>query len=339
MSPGVAPDKSKRVLVTGASGFIGGHLCAELSADGRAIRAAVRKPPALIQALSEQVVIGEIGPGTDWSASLSEVDTVIHLAARSHLLEAKSGRDLAAYRQVNVEGTRRLALACVSARVRRFVLMSSIKAVGECTRGDEWFSEDTDCHPVGPYGISKREAEEALWRAAEASGMEVVIIRTPLVYGQRVGANFLRLMQAIDRGMPLPLGAVHARRSLLFVGNLTSAIICSMDHPAAAGQVFHVADSESLSTKELALRLAKLMNRSVRLFPVPVRLLQAAASLMRRSEDIRRLTDSLLVSAEKIQKQLGWMPSFTVEEGLSHTVEWFNSRRLACAAAPADSSK
>jgi nucleoside-diphosphate-sugar epimerase len=333
MMPDDAPHKNSRILITGAGGFIGGHLCTELSRAGRMVRAAVRNPGAVIQSISEQAVIGEIGPGTDWSAALSGVDTVIHLAARSHL--AKSGRDLAAYRQVNVEGTRRLARECLSARIRRFVLMSSIKAVGECTREGEWLSEDTDCHPVDPYGISKREAEEALWRVAEGSGMEVVIIRAPLVYGQRVGANFLRLMQAIDRATPLPLGAVHARRSLLFVGNLTSAIIRSTDHPGAAGRVFHVADGESPSTKELALRLARLMNRSVRLLPVPVRLLQAAAAVMGQSEDIRRLTGSLLVSTEKIRKQLGWIPPFTMEEGLSRTVEWFRTGSAAIPAAVA----
>jgi nucleoside-diphosphate-sugar epimerase len=323
MKPAAAPDKAHKILITGASGFIGGHLCEEICSTGRGVRAAVREPCARIDSRVEQVAVAEIGPGTDWGAALSDVDTVIHLAARSHLLERKSGRDLEAYRHVNVEGTRRLARACVSARVRRFVLISSIKAVGECTRGDESFSEDTDCHPGDPYGLSKWEAEEALWRAAADGGMEAVIIRAPLVYGPCVKANFLRLMQAIDRGTPLPLGAVRARRSLVFVGNLTSAIVRSMDHPVAAGQVFHVADAEALSTKELALRLAQLMNRSVRLLPVPVRLLQLAAALMGRSEDIRRLTGSLLVSTDKIRNQLGWTPSCTVEGGLSRTVDWF----------------
>jgi nucleoside-diphosphate-sugar epimerase len=325
MTPGITPDKNKKILVTGASGFIGRHLCADLSAAGRTVRAAVRRPCEVIRFFSEQVATGEVGPETNWSPALSEVDTVIHLAARSHLLERKSGRDLASYRQVNVEGTRCLARVCVSARIRRFVLLSSIKAVGECSKSGEWFLEDTDCHPVDPYGISKWEAEEALWRAAEGSSMQVVIIRAPLVYGQRVGANFLRLLQTVDRGTPLPLGAVDARHSLLFIGNLTSAIACSIDHPAAAGQVYHVADNEALTTKELVLHLARLMNKSVRLLPVPVRFLRVAAAVVGRSEDIRRLTGSLLVSSSKIQKQLGWTPPFSVEDGLSRTVEWYRS--------------
>jgi nucleoside-diphosphate-sugar epimerase len=329
MEPGAAQRKGNKILITGASGFIGGHLCTELAAAGRTVRAAVRKSCGLIQPVSEQVVTGDVGPDTNWLPALSEVDTVIHLAARSHRLDRKSGKDLASYRRINVEGTRRLAEACAASRIRRFLLLSSIKAIGECSKRGESFFEDADCHPIDPYGISKWEAEEALIKSTAGSSMEVVIIRAPLVYGPRVGANFLRLLQAIDRGTVLPLGSVDARRSLVFIRNLTSAIACSIDHPSAAGQVYHVADTKALTIKELLLQLAMHMNKSVRLLPIPVWLLHAAAAMAGRSADIRRLTDSLLVASNKIREQLDWTPPFSVEEGLSRTVEWYCSTKPA----------
>ena len=313
-----------RLLVTGASGFIGQHLCSELAAAGLIVRAAVRKPcEALLQC--DQKIIGEIEYCTDWSAAISEIDVVVHLAARTHILSAKNRGNLAAFREVNVEGTRMLAQACVRAGIRRFVLLSTIKAVGEKTESGEYFFEVSACRPCDPYGISKWEAEQVLHETAAGSDMEVVILRAPLVYGPRVRANFLRLLKAIDRRALLPLGSVHGRRSLLFVGNLTSAIRSAIHHPAAAGQVFHIADEEAVSSRDLALCIGELLKKPARLLPVPVWLLRVAGAMSGRSKDIHRLTGSLLVSTNKIRASLGWTPPFTFSEGLSRTVEWYRS--------------
>jgi nucleoside-diphosphate-sugar epimerase len=317
-----------RVLVTGASGFIGQHLCSELAAAGLTVRAAVRKPcEAFLQC--DQQIIGGIEYYKEyyknWSAVTSKINVVVHLAARTHVLSRKAREDLAAFREVNVEGTRILAQVCVRAGIRRFVLLSTIKAVGEKTDSGECFSEVSPCRPCDPYGISKWEAEQVLREVAAGSATEVVILRAPLVYGPRVGANFLRLLRAIDRRTILPLASVHGRRSLLFVGNLASAVRSAIDHPAAADQVFHVADQESVSTKELVFRLGELLKKPARLLPVPVGLLRVAGAISGRSKDIQRLTGSLLVSTDKIQSRLGWSPPFSLSEGLARTVEWYRS--------------
>lgn len=323
----------RRVLVTGAGGFVGSHLCAELAAAGLRVRAAVRKPCSFeaLPAQLEQEAVGEIGSSTDWSAALADVDAVVHLAARTHILDPKGGGDIAAFRSVNVAGTQRLAEACIHAGVRRFVLLSSIKAVGEETKNGEYFSEETPCRPRDPYGISKRESEQALLEIVAGGSLDVMILRAPLVYGPRVRANFLRLMAAIDRGMPLPLGAVRAKRSLLFVGNLTSAIARCIDHPTSGAQICHVADDAAVSSRELALNLGELLQKPARLLPVPILLLQFAGAVLGRSEDMRRLTGSLLVSTDRIRRFLGWTPPFTVAEGLLRTVQWYVKTRTTTA--------
>jgi nucleoside-diphosphate-sugar epimerase len=243
-----------------------------------------------------------------------------------HVLETNARKNLEAFSEVNVGGTRSLALASIRAGVRRLVLLSSLKAMGEETKGDQCYTEDSPCRPRDAYGISKWEAEQAVWEIAAGSRMEVVILRAPLIYGPGVGANFLRLIRAIDRGTPMPLGLVRNRRSLLFVRNLTSAILSCLDHPAAGGQVFLAADPEALSTRELVRRLAKLLGRSPRLLPVPTLFLRVGAGLLGRSDDFQRLTGSLLASTSKIRQQLSWQPPFTVDDGLHATVAWYRSR-------------
>jgi len=242
-----------------------------------------------------------------------------------HKLAARSKRDLEAFREVNVEGTRTLARACIRAGVRRIVMMSSVKAMGEETAGDHSFAEDSPCRPCDAYGISKWEAEQTLSDVASGSGMEVVILRAPLIYGPGVGANFLRLVRSIDRGVPLPFGSVKNVRGLLFVQNLTDAIVLCLDHPAAAGQVFLVADQEEFSTRELVLQLGRHLQCNPRLVPVPIPILRMGGWVLGRSEDIRRLTESLRVSTIKIRRMLEWHAPFTAAEGLQSTVAWYRT--------------
>ncbi|MBZ5497077.1 MAG: NAD-dependent epimerase/dehydratase family protein [Acidobacteriia bacterium] len=316
-----------RVLVTGAGGFVGGHLCRRLAAAGLSIRAAARRslPYAIPGDRFQQCLIPGVGPTTDWTMAVEGVDSVVHLAARAHVLEARGERHLEAFREVNVEGSRSLAQASIRAGVRRLVMLSSIKAMGEETVVGQCYAEDSPCRPSDPYGISKREAEQALWETAAGSNMEVVIVRAPLVYGPRVGANFLRLLRAVDRGTPLPLGSVKNRRSLCYVENLTSAIMSCLDHPAAGGQVFLVADEQAPSTRELVCRLGELLGRSPRLLPIPILLLRIAGRISGKSDEIRRLTGSLLLSTAKIRQRLDWRPPFTLDDGLRTTVAWYRS--------------
>lgn len=316
-----------RVLVTGASGFVGGQLTLELAAAGWQVRAAVRRPlrPQALVLPYEEHLIGAVGRDTDWSHLLSGVEFVVHLAGLSVIPDACAGRALAAFREVNVEGTRSLARACLQNGVRRILFLSSIKAVGERTEAGQPFTEESPCRPVDPYGISKCEAEQTLLKELLHGGTEAVILRSPLVYGPGVGANFLRLMRAVDRRIPLPLGRVRNRRSLIFIRNLASGIMHCLAHPLAAGQIFHVADAESLSTPGLLNSLGEVLGRHVRLLPVPVCVLRVAGKLPGKAGEIGRLTDSLEMTNDKIRKRLGWAPPFATREGLEAVASWYRA--------------
>jgi nucleoside-diphosphate-sugar epimerase len=312
------------VLVTGAGGFVGGHLCAELASLGMLVRAVTRDAASLRSGSPrvEPYRVDNIGPATAWRDALQGVDSVVHLAARTHVLDARAA-SLDAFREVNVEGTRALAEACVAAGVARLVFVSSIKAVGECTSGDASYTEDSLCSPADAYGRSKLEAEGALRQAVAGSTTSPVILRPPLVYGPGVGANFLRLIKLVDRGLPFPLGRERNERSLLYVRNLTSAIVCCLRHPLAGDRLYHVADVETHSTLELARELGEMMGRPVRIIPLPGAILNLAGKVTGRSEDVRRLISPLRVSTERIRRELGWTPPFTWEEGLRATAAWY----------------
>jgi nucleoside-diphosphate-sugar epimerase len=253
---------------------------------------------------------------TPWAAALPEVDVVIHLAARVHVMNDNTTDPLAAFRQVNTQGTLNLARQAAIAGVKRFVFISSVKVNGELTQPGRPFSESDAPHPQDAYGVSKHEAELGLRLIAAETGMEVVIIRPPLVYGPGVKANFAALMRAVQRGWPLPLGAVHNQRSLVALDNLVNFIITCITHPKAANQTFLVSDGQDLSTTELVHGMARAAGVPTRLLPVPVWALQTGAKLLGKGDAVQRLCGNLQVDISKARTLLGWVPPVSVEDGL-----------------------
>jgi nucleoside-diphosphate-sugar epimerase len=310
---------SAKVLVTGASGFVGSALCRALI--GRCqVRGAVRKPGESSSLDGIELVPGSLSADFDWTDALVGVSVVVHCAARVHVMYEESSDPLAEFRRVNVDGTLRLAKQAAAAGVKRFVFLSSIKVNGEQTQFGEPFTADQQPNPGDPYGVSKMEAEEGLNALRRKTGMEVVIIRPPLVYGPGVKANFLTMMHWLRRGIPLPLGAVTGnKRSLVALDNLVDLIILCLEHPAAANQTFLVSDGESLSTAALLRRMGSVLGRPARLIPVPLSLLKLGATLLGKPEVAQRLCGSLEVDISKARELLDWVPPISVDEGLRRT--------------------
>lgn len=311
-----------RVLITGANSFIGKPLCAGLFRQGYGVRAAVRSAMSPIEAI-ETVSVGAIDGDTDWMDALLGVNVVIHLVARVHLMKEYAADPLAAFRKVNVESTLNLARQAADAGVRRFIFISSIKVNGEGTLLGRPYTAEDQPAPVDPYGISKREAEDALRQLAGQTGMEVVVIRPPLVYGPGVKANFHSMMRWLDKGVPLPLGAVHNLRSLVALDNLVDLIVTCIHHPAAANQIFLAGDGEDLSTTELLRRMAAALGKPVCLIPVPVWALTYGARLSGRQDIAKRLCGSLQVDISKTRNLLGWSPPVSVDEALRKTAQYY----------------
>lgn len=305
------------VAVTGANGFIGSRLCAALRQQGTHVRALARSAVPV----DDHRIVGDLGPETRWDGVLDGVDCLVHCAARVHILNDPHANPLEAFRTVNVEGTRALARAAAAQGVRRFVFLSSLKVMGEATPHGQPFQVSDAPAPQDAYGVSKWEAEQALQEVAASTGLEWVIVRPPLVYGPGVKANFRSLMTAVARGLPLPLGAVDNRRSLLGLDNLVDLLQSCSQHPAAAGQVFLASDDHDLSTPELVRQLAHAMQRPARLMPVPLSWLQLAGKVMGRQAQIERLTGSLQVNIGHTKRVLGWTPRWTVEQGLRAAVQ------------------
>jgi nucleoside-diphosphate-sugar epimerase len=315
------------ICVTGATGFVGTALCDDLVARGFVVRGAVRElhsvPPVIYD---EYVSIGNLGATTDWSSVLVGIDCVIHCAARAHVMRETESDALVAYRSVNVAGTRRLAEQAAAAGVRRLVYLSSIKVNGEQTALAAPFLFSDASAPEDPYGISKWEAEQALFEVASKTGLEVVVVRPPLVYGPGVKGNFLRLLRWVARGVPLPLDAVQNQRSLVGMDNLVDLLIRCIDHPAAAGQTFLVSDGQDLSTPELIRLLARAMDKSPRLIPVPVPLLRLAGRTTGKAAEVDRLVGSLQIDSSHTREMLGWNPPVSVESGIQAMVDDFLRR-------------
>jgi nucleoside-diphosphate-sugar epimerase len=309
-----------RVLVTGAAGFVGTALCARLLESGYTVRAAVRSERAATSEAVERVVVGEIGATTEWRAALSGVDAVIHAAARTHVLHDTSKHaDL--YTEVNVRGTARFARAAADASVARFIYLSSIKVNGE--ESARPYTSADDPAPRNQYGESKHLGEVALHDVSSATGLQVAIVRPPLVYGPEVRANFLRLLRWVDAQWPLPLGAVDNRRSLVNIWNLTDLIVRVLVHPSAAGRTWLVSDGHDLSTPELIRCIARAMARRARLLPVPTSLLYLAGAMSGRRDEVSRLCGSLTVDIAATRSQLDWNPPVTVEDAIARTVRWY----------------
>lgn len=309
-----------KVLVTGASGFVGKALCARLAASGAQVVPAVRSK----YGLQHEVVIGNLNASTNWRPGLTGCDAVIHLAARVHVMEDVAQGSLALYRDTNTEATFNLARQAADAGVKRFVFISSIKVNGEFTEVDRPFTADDVPAPEDPYGVSKHEAEQLLRQIAAETGMEVVIIRPPLVYGPGVKANFESMMRWLARGVPLPLAAVtENRRSLVVLDNLVDLIVTCLNHPAAANQTFLVSDGEDLSTAQLLKRTGTAMGHPARLFYAPPALLKLGATVLNKPGIYQRLCGSLQLDIAKTRQLLGWTPPVSVDEGLRRVAEGF----------------
>jgi nucleoside-diphosphate-sugar epimerase len=300
-----------RVLVTGGHGFVGHALLERLRAEGCDPLKVSRQ-----ELRPGELAVGEIGLTTDWSKALLNCAVVIHLAARVHVMNDTEADPLNAFRAVNVDGTLNLARQAAVAGVKRFVFISSVKVNGESTPPRRAFTEADAPNPQDAYGQSKHEAEQGLRQLSTDTGMEVVIIRPPLVYGLGVKGNFADLMRVVQRGWPLPLGAVHNLRSLVALSNLVDFIVTCIPHPKASNQTFLVSDGQDLSTTELVRGMAQAAGVPIRLLPVPVWALRAGASLVGKEETVRRLCGNLQVDMSKARSLLGWVPPVSVEEGL-----------------------
>ncbi len=315
-----------KVLVTGANGFIGQSLCRTLFDNEHSVRGTFRSQEKFIGCSDylECIAVGEIGPDTNWREALKGIDVIVHLAARAHIMNDAFSNSLVEYRKINTAGTERLATMAVKAGIRRIIYLSTIKVNGERTDGRP-FAETDPPSPRDNYALSKWGAEQILCKIAYETGLEIVIIRSPLVYGLGVGGNFLRLLNWVNRGIYLPFSLVHNCRSLIYLENLVSAIIVCIKHANLTKETFLVSDDENISTPELIRMIASAMKKTPILLPIPLSLLNFFGKIIGKREEIEKLTDSLSVDSSKIRNLLGWKPPFTLEEGIEETVKWYKS--------------
>ncbi len=305
------------VFITGATGFIGGHLVKHLTENNYAPFFVTREQ------------LGDPFSLDSWLRVIeaSKSETVIHLIAKTHTFDAGDPKALKSYRHINVDITKVLLEACKVMGIKKFLYLSSIKAVGEETTLDEPFTEESPCRPVDCYGISKREAEELVLEYSNV--IDTVILRPPLIYGPGVKGNFLRLLKLVDKRYPLPFGSLNNARSMLYVGNLVQAIVTCLGSDKATGQIFHIADNETPSTKELVLEIGRALEKRTCLIPVPISVLRMASSLTGRDREISKLTNSLVLSTEKITKTIGWETGYSFRSGVDRTCQWFIDGRKA----------
>jgi nucleoside-diphosphate-sugar epimerase len=321
------------VLVSGGMGFIGGAFSSKLSSSGFKVRCAVRDPLDYHNGSTiDYVSVGNICSKTDWSQALKGIKTIVHCAALNSRVNNFNASALSTYRSVNVDGTRRLAEQAINYGVQRFVFLSSIKVNGELTdvlpfsspkkRGEVSNSTYNDSGLLrDPYSISKFEAEQALWDVSAKTGLEVVVVRPPMVYGPCVKGNLALLIKLVSSGLPLPFGLVRNHRSLIGLDNLIDFLILCINHPAAAGETFLVSDGQDVSTPELVQYIATAMGKTAFLTQIPVPLLRALGHLFRRQADISRLIDSLQVDSSHAQVILNWVPPVSLKEGVRRMVQ------------------
>lgn len=311
------------ILVTGATGFVGSALIERLAqAKDVHVTAAVRRRGDLPGSVRLQLV-QDLAPETDWHQALSGMKVVIHAAARVHLMNDTAADPLEEYRRINTRGTLNLARQAADAGVKRFIFISTIKVNGEGTKPGAPYRASDKPAPEDPYGVSKLEAEQGLKELAKETGMEVVIIRPVLVYGPGVKANFQAMMMLVSKGLPLPLGAIHNKRSLVALDNLVDLIVTCIDHPAAANQTFLASDGEDLSTTELLRRIGKALGKPARLLPIPASLLELGAALLGKRAVAQRLLGSLQVDISHTCNTLGWKPPVTLDQALAKTARYY----------------
>lgn len=310
-----------RIFVTGANGLVGRALCSVLDQTEHQVVRAVRTSTT-----PWEVPVGDLNKNTDWSEALGQdTDVVVHLAAQVPLTDGALGPPGDRYAEVNTLGTANLARQCAHHGVKRFIFVSTVKVLGE---GKSEPYRDTDLAvPADAYAISKWDAEQALWQVAAETGMEVVMLRPPLVYGPGVRGNFLRLMQTIDTRRPLPLGAIHNKRSLIYLGNLVDAIHRCVTHPKAAGKTFLVSDGDDVSTPELLRRIAAALERRPFLLPVPTSWMRWAGRMLGKQAAVDRLLGSLCVDIAPLREELSWTPPYTMQEGLEATAQWYRKTK------------
>ena len=312
-----------KILITGSTGFVGQKLCKKLISDNYLIREAVRSSSKKRFDKREIFNVGGIDKSTNWSASLKDIDCVIHCAARAHVMNENKLETLAIYRKVNVDGTRNLAEQCAKAGVKRLIFLSSIKVNGEKTEESFSFRHDDNPKPKDAYGISKWEAELALQQVSKKYGIEIVIIRSPLVYGPNVKGNFLKLINIAARRIPLPISRVNNIRSFVCIENLIDLISCCIKHPAAAGKIFLVSDNKDMSTPELIKKISKAMGKSQYFIPIPVFILQLLGAVIGKSSEIERLVSNLQVDCNNTFEVLGWRPPVNSDDAITETIKWY----------------
>jgi nucleoside-diphosphate-sugar epimerase len=312
------------ILVTGAGGFVGRALCRRLLADGHAVAGTAGRDRPLPDGV-ERRPIASIGPTTAWTDALAGIDTVVHLAARVHVLKDRAADPAAEFRAVNRDGTLHLAQAAARLGVRRFVFMSSIRALGHPI-ATELLDEATIPAPADPFGISKWEAEQDLAQLAAEGTLHTTILRPPLVYGPGVTANFRTLLQAVARGWPLPFGAIERPQSLIFVDNLADAVASILAEAGGACETFHVSDGEDVSIAELIRRLAADLGRPARLLPLPPALLLALGFCLGKRRAVERLLFPVRVDGSAFRRRFGWTPPYSLAQGLAATAAWFRGK-------------
>ena len=315
------------LFITGATGFVGTALLKRLLQDNVRLTVAVLdgENAEHLPVSVERVTVEPLSEYSDYSQALHNVDTVIHLAARVHVMQEIATDPLHEFRKVNLHGTERLARQAAQAGVKRFVFMSTIGVNGD-NSGNNSYTENDPPYPHNPYSVSKYEAECALKHISVETGMDVVIVRAPLVYGPGNPGNFLSLLRVVSKAVPLPFASIINKRSLIYAGNLVDALATCATHPAAAGQTYLVSDGEDVSTPELLRRTAKALGVTARLFPCSVVLMRLAGKMTGKSGAVKRLIGSLTVDSSKIQRELGWKPPITMDEGLLETAAWFRGK-------------
>jgi len=313
----------KKVLVTGATGFVGRHLCDSLFSSGYVVTGATRTLQSGLTPRNYEVrITGDIGAPIDWVPVLRDVDYVVHLAARVHVMSEVAKNPLTEFRRVNSVGSAKLAESAAATGVKRLIYVSTIKVHGEKTMGRPFCFADRVA-PGDPYAISKLEAEQALSGIAEDKGLEIVILRPPLIYGPGVGGNFLRVLSLVSSGIPLPLGMIRNARSMLAVTNLCDVVQLCLEHPDAVGRTFLVSDGVDISTPGLFRMIGNAMDKPARLLPAPEKLLRLGGKIFRRSNEVARLCDSLQVDIENTKDVLNWSPRTTLQDGIRSVVDWY----------------